>query len=142
MEGFLAIIFVVISIICASIQTAKKQQLSKTKAAANLHDMPNAPEDRLKAGPAHITPKVMRPVKVDVDLSAYEEGMSRTDADGCIGGSIESHEEEGESLAEHTAHLPAIPAAPQPRSRRVGASDLRRAVVMSEILNRPVSLRR
>lgn len=73
------------------------------------------------------------------------QGESARDADGCIGGSLGAHEEEGESHAEHAHHLARAERedeAAKPQSRRPTRSDLRRAVVMKEILDSPVSMRR
>ena len=78
-------------------------------------------------------------------------GMSRADAEGCLGGSLSGHPEEGESRAEHAEHLRKADA--QERAilrgeeralhmRTAARTELRRAVVWSEILGRPKALRR
>ena len=78
-------------------------------------------------------------------------GMSRADAEGCLGGSLSGHSEEGESRAEHAEHLRKADA--QERAilrgeeralhmRTAARAELRRAVVWSEILDRPKALRR
>ena len=78
-------------------------------------------------------------------------GMSRADADGCLGGSLSGHSEEGESRAEHAEHLRKVDA--QERAilrgeeralhmRTAARTELRRAVVWSEILDKPKALRR
>lgn len=78
-------------------------------------------------------------------------GMSRADANGCLGGSLSDHPEEGESRAEHAEHLRKADA--QERAilrgeeralhmRTAARTELRRAVVWSEILDRPKALRR
>ena len=77
-------------------------------------------------------------------------GESHVDDHGCIGGSMPDHEAEGEALAEHVMHeknraerLKAESNAVRAEDlRRPTAADLRKAVVMSEILNKPVSLRK
>lgn len=78
------------------------------------------------------------------------EGESRIDAEGCIGGTLDDHREEGETRAEHAAHLDRRDAqlreqeAAQSRAealRRAHTAELRRAVVMKEVLDKPVSLR-
>ena len=78
-------------------------------------------------------------------------GMSRADAEGCLGGSLSGHSEEGESRAEHAEHLRRVDAQERAILRgearalrlRTGArTELRRAVVWSEILDRPKALRR
>lgn len=69
------------------------------------------------------------------------------DSEGCIGGSIAHTQHEGESKAEHAEHMlrtirpaaqTAQPAVSIPQLR---TADLRKAVVMSEILDKPVSMR-
>lgn len=78
-------------------------------------------------------------------------GMSCADAEGCLGGSLSGHPEEGESRAEHAEHLRKADA--QERAilrgeeralhmRTAARTELRRAVVWSEILDRPKALRR
>lgn len=78
-------------------------------------------------------------------------GMSRADANGCLGGSLSGHPEEGETRAEHAEHLRKVDA--QERAilrgeeralhmRTAARTELRRAVVWSEILDRPKALRR
>ena len=78
-------------------------------------------------------------------------GMSRADAEGCLGGSLSGHPEEGESRAEHAEHLRKADA--QERAilrgeeralhmRTAARTELRRAVVWSEILDRPKALQR
>lgn len=81
-------------------------------------------------------------------LGAPASGESKTDAHGCIGGSMPDHESEGETIAEHAAHeqnrqqkLAEEAAFDAVSLRRPTAADLRRAVVMSEVLDKPVSLR-
>lgn len=77
-------------------------------------------------------------------------GHSATDEHGCIGGSMPEHEPEGETPAEHSAHehnraerLQAESKANHTKSpHKPTVAELRKAVVMSEILDKPVSLRR
>ena len=76
--------------------------------------------------------------------TALAQGESAHDADGCIGGSLGVHEEEGESRTEHAQHLARADReneSAKPLLRRATRSDLRRAVVMKEILDSPVSMR-
>jgi len=75
-------------------------------------------------------------------------GQSPVDDHGCIGGSMPDHEAEGETLAEHAGHE-------RERQQRIAeetalraedlhkptARDLRRAVIMSEILDKPLAFR-
>ena len=77
-------------------------------------------------------------------------GDSVTDADGCIGGSLGEHREEGESRAEHAEHVARRDAAlaaehsiaaEAAKLRNANRDELRRAVVMAEILGKPKALR-
>lgn len=83
-------------------------------------------------------------------VHASVSGESVQDEHGCIGGSMPDHEAEGESRDEHAAHekkrAERLKAESQTASRenpgKPSVSDLRKAVVMAEILDKPVSLRR
>lgn len=86
-----------------------------------------------------------------VRLDGLPSGESAVDAEGCVGGSLGAHREEGESRAEHRLHerrREAALAAECAASRRAAAvrqanvDQLRQAVVMSEILDKPKALRR
>lgn len=99
------------------------------------------PDSEEKPAP-RTTPGGSLPPRAQTTLA---QGESARDADGCIGGSLGAHEEEGESHAEHAHHLARAERedeAAKPQSRRPTRSDLRRAVVMKEILDSPVSMRR
>ena len=85
-----------------------------------------------------------------VRLDGLPSGESAVDAEGCVGGSLGAHREEGESRAEHRLHerrREAALAAECAASRRAAAvrqanvDQLRQAVVMSEILDKPKALR-
>ena len=86
-----------------------------------------------------------------VRLDGLPSGESAVDAEGCVGGSLGAHREEGERRAEHRLHerrREAALAAECAASRRAAAvrqanvDQLRQAVVMSEILDKPKALRR
>lgn len=86
-----------------------------------------------------------------VRLDGLPSGESVVDAEGCVGGSLGAHREEGERRAEHRLHerrREAALAAECAASRRTAAvrqanvDQLRQAVVMSEILDKPKALRR
>lgn len=68
----------------------------------------------------------------------HEESF--TDEAGCIGGSLPHGHEEG-SLERVTAAAEEEPAAPAYQPRTWNAGDLRRAVIMNEVLRAPVALR-
>lgn len=77
------------------------------------------------------------------------QGQSSYDDEGCVGGSLPHNHSEGESRAEHSAHIAAMRArdeeetavAAPGRLANLDPRDLRRAVVISEILGRPRALR-
>lgn len=81
-------------------------------------------------------------------VARMQSGESVTDADGCVGGSLGAHSEEGESRAEHAVHelrrsaSVAEETATVATARRIDVKQLRQAVVMSEILDKPKALRR
>ena len=81
-----------------------------------------------------------------VRLDDLPSGESAVDAEGCVGGSLGAHREEGERRAEHRLHerrREAALAAECAASRRAAAvRQARQAVVMSEILDKPKALRR
>ena len=80
---------------------------------------------------------------------AQDEGDSRVEEDGCIGGSLPHQEAHPPRAEQPPAAKPAMAAVPvqaaAPRARtplgEVNAEEMRRAVVMAEVLARPVSLR-
>lgn len=92
-----------------------------------------------------------QPPKAPQPLETLPVGESVRDAEGCVGGSLGPHREEGESRAEHAAHDRARRAALAAESaaarhaaavRHANIEQLRRAVVMAEILDKPKALRR
>lgn len=105
---------------------------------------------RAKAKPADKKAAASAPAQA-VRLDDLRSGESAVDAEGCVGGSLGAHREEGESRAEHRLHerrREAALAAECAASRRAAAvrqanvDQLRQAVVMSEILDKPKALRR
>lgn len=89
------------------------------------------------------------------DSNAVQEaspmfGQSFTDEHGCIGGSMPEHTAEGETVQEHAEHerrrVERLQAESDSvaanRPRKPSPTELRKAIVMSEILARPVGLRR
>ena len=74
------------------------------------------------------------------------QGSSAADDEGCLGGSLPHGHEEGESREEHSSHIAAMEAREKAEAavspKGIDARQLRRAVVMSEVLGRPKALRR
>ncbi len=93
--------------------------------------------------------KQAAPLKAKRKKKNPASGESPVDAHGCIGGSMPVHSAEGESLAEHAQHelerrqhlQQNAPAVAVESLRRPSQQELRRAIVMSEVLDKPVSLR-
>lgn len=78
------------------------------------------------------------------------EGSTMGDGEGCVGGSMAHDQHEGESRAEHRRHMAAIERreAAEAEAGRAGRETadlntrrLRQAVIMAEVLDRPVALR-
>lgn len=78
-------------------------------------------------------------------------GESVQDDQGCVGGSLVHHDEEGETRDEHASHLREMARDERDREearqtaaaiRQAGMAQMRRAVILSEILDKPKALRR
>lgn len=93
--------------------------------------------------------KQAAPLKAKRKKKNPASGESPVDAHGCIGGSMPVHSAEGESLAEHAQHelerrqhlQQNAPVIAVESLRRPSQQELRRAIVMSEVLDKPVSLK-
>ena len=107
------------------------------------------------------TPSAPRPAKAPkphpTPAHTYEIPVARpvpaegADSEGCLGGSMPHLHTEGESRAEHAMHMAAMERRDEeswqadPINRNLGGIDrtqLRRAVIMAEILDKPKALRR
>lgn len=104
------------------------------------------PKQRLRAKPAAVQMKL--PLR---EAASPVQGVSAMDEEGCIGGSLPHSHEEGERRAEHAEHLYAAgrqseralhAQAVSQELKDVNIEQLRRAVIMAEILDRPKALRR
>ena len=78
------------------------------------------------------------------------QGASLLDEEGCVGGSMDHDHAEGEGRAEHARHIDAVKRREAAELLERAEADnraenrvrrLREAVVMAEVLNRPVALR-
>lgn len=125
-----------------------------------LEDHLPDPDKPAAANPAAV--KVREQTSIEIETAAKQRskivkarvqeslsGESKVDEHGCIGGSMPEHTAEGESLSEHAAHermrterLEAEAAIRAADLRKPGLTELRKAVVMAEILDKPVSMRR
>lgn len=90
-------------------------------------------------------PAPPKPAPAQPTVSVSREGMSAFDDEGCLGGSMPHGHAEGESRAEHGRHVAAMEARDREEAvlerKGLDARAMRRAVVMAEVLDRPVSLR-
>ena len=108
---------------------------------AKLAQKTAAPEKAAKAAPQPA------PKPAPARMVLPKQGESFRDDDGCQVGSLGGHHAEGESAQEHAEHLRradetnAAQAGAQ-ALRGGGLPELRRAIVLSEILDRPKALRR
>lgn len=82
---------------------------------------------------------------------AFVQGVSLRDDEGCVGGSMAHEHTEGETHEEHSRHLEVLRQREASETLAAEAAlelaemnlkKLRRAVVMAEVLNKPVALRR
>lgn len=109
------------------------------KAAA--HKPPEAPA-HVQLSDAEVIDRIARADSLQEVVDALKPATEKKP-----GGSLGGESTEGESREEHARHeqrrAASIAAETKPAvSRRIGVSDLRRAVVMSEILDKPKALRR
>ena len=85
--------------------------------------------------------------KTEIERALNDRKQEHADKEGCIGGSIPHTQHEGESRAEHAEHMKraAVSAVETPGEqirKSLSAAEMRKAVIMSEILDRPKALRR
>ena len=106
-------------------------------------------EARRQARAAQPAP-VEAAVKPDPQAVRMPLGASLLDDEGCVGGSMDHDHDEGESRREHAQHVEAakrreasemLERAEAERRQTVNTRRLRQAVVMAEVLDRPVALR-
>ena len=117
---------------------------------ADLPD-PDKPAPKTVHEPTAIEVELKRNVPAKAKAKKAKKpgsGESKVDEHGCIGGSMPVHNAEGESIAEHAEHeqnwqqkLTEEAALRTESFRKPSKAELRRAVVMSEVLGKPVSLR-
>lgn len=101
--------------------------------------VPAMPESAAYSIPVPATPNVpTQPEPCEPQPHGHAEGESHSDGEGCVGGSIaHAHEESPAARRPEREQAGSAPVS----GRRIGAAQLRQAVVMSEILGRPVALR-
>ena len=151
------IVLIIIVNIFKSLTKAAKQDRQNGSATAQkpVQRMPAraaSPKPAMRKpaeAPAHIQPsnaevidQIARAESVQEVVDALKLASEKKDS-----GSLGGENTEGESREEHARHeqrrAASIAAEAKPTvSRRIGVSDLRRAVVMSEIRDKPKALRR
>ena len=176
MEGFLSVIVVIIAALLSSKLNKKKNARQNafqdpvaknapihtaSKPAVKASASQNAAErearlaalrekraERLKAARATAAPQAvaMQP-KAAQAHEPVPQGMSLSDDEGCVGGSLPHDHSEGESHEDHARHMAAYAQREldeRTHEARAGLalSDVRRAVVMAEILGKPRALQR
>lgn len=117
----------------------KKQYKQLQRMLAELAEPDQTPQEEVQE--TTLTP-------FSLPLSEHEEGFSKHDDFGCVGGSMLHGEHEGiefpgheHSIQTRDSHSSIDPEISHERLR-LGASDMKRAVIMAEVLGRPVSRRR
>jgi len=124
-------------------QSAKKPAAAKGADANELLKAIEAARQAKANGKS--APKAKELTAIEQAAGLQKSGIA--DSEGCIGGSIPHTQHEGESKTEHDRHMrrmtrPASPdAQPAVSIQKLRTEDLRKAVVMSEILNKPKALR-
>lgn len=144
----LMVIFVIVS--------DRKSKAKKGAAAAAPRAKPAPARARwVRETPPPVVPAEPAPPDIAVGegepVWAAESCVPEGDGEGCLGGSLEHDQHEGESRAEHARHLDAVErrlaaeAEAESVARELGALNrrrLRNAVIMAEVLGKPKALSR
>ena len=118
----------------------RRLEALKQQAEAKLEEVSKA----LDAPPA-------KPAAAPAAQPVFAQGGSLSDDEGCVGGSMAHEHTEGETRAEHRRHVEELHRREAEETRATLAAQelaelnvqrMRRAVVMAEILDKPVALRR
>ena len=144
MEALFAILWV-IAITAITMKMNKKQQQMKKKVPSRIAAKPmKIVEEWINATPPQTAAESVGTVPEDI------EGPADHDEEGCVGGSMAHDRHEGESRAEHRRHMAAVTRREREEVQAREAAEsagsvnvrrLREAVVMAEILDKPVALR-
>ena len=146
MDAIIAIILLIVFVSISGSIKKKNPPKQGNKRPQNVPHMTVSAPEQVKPVTVHKTLHAKGSAPI-LSTEAYPaEGESFIDDHGCIGGSLGFHSEEGESLQEHAAHMAsALPLTDKRTTQTTGrfsAADIRKAVIMREILDRPKSLRR
>ena len=141
----------------APIHTAPKPaakaaaSLSKAEREARLTQLREKRAERMKAAKVTAAPQaVAMQAQAAQTVEPVPQGTSLTDDEGCVGGSLPHDHEEGEGHEEHARHMADYARRELDERTReehaghagLNLSDVRRAVVMAEILGKPKALQR
>ncbi|MBQ8972784.1 MAG: hypothetical protein IJ074_06875 [Clostridia bacterium] len=160
MEDLGGIIVVILLIVLGSLSKRKKPNTTGAKGTAQRRPAPQpAPRasasfqkafQAAKVGAPPIAAAKTAPSPTPEPIAArMEMGFSVEDEEGCVGGSLGAHSEEGENREEHAAHMrksdsiptPKVEIAPRRTTRRLTAAEMQQAVVTAEILGKPRAMR-
>ena len=153
---FLVFLLIVAFVFISDSKKGKKGQKGKPRKAASIgkrfEDLRERAERELRE--AVEVPQPVDDVEEEYASEpeqAFVQGVSALDDEGCVGGSMEHIHTEGETREEHRRHVEALHQREREETLAAEAATelaemnlqkLRRAVVMAEILDKPVSLRR
>ena len=153
---FLVFLLIVAFVFISDSKKGKKGQKGKPRKAASIgkrfEDLRERAERELRE--AVEVPQPVDDVEEEYASEpeqAFVQGVSALDDEGCVGGSMEHIHTEGETHEEHRRHVEilrqrereeTLAAEAATELAEMNLQKLRRAVVMAEILDKPVSLRR
>lgn len=113
----------------------------------NLNWAASSPEPKKADGPGNLTGSPLlqnsprEEMESRLETATLSEGFSREDDEGCVGGSMKHTESEGRMHARVLTQAAAPAEATAATVSVVSSAQLRQAVIMSEILRAPVTLR-
>ena len=116
-----------------------------------LEELRKQAETRLEEASRAFDAPQAAPASAPAAQSVFAQGGSLSDEEGCVGGSMAHEHTEGESHEEHRRHVEELHRREAEETRATLAAQelaamnvqrMRRAVVMAEILDKPVALRR
>jgi len=145
---FIIILYVVISAVAGSQKSKKDAQTRAMQEKLEKEQIPGLnPSGRTQASAAPQQKKapMQAPVleraalKSALEVHLQTEGRGSVPMQAPMSASMEGHATEGIKTVHHPVHAAAKPAA---YSGRPDIGDLRRMIIMKEILDKPVSLRR
>ena len=154
---FLVFLLIVIFVFVSEGKKGKKGGKGKRRGSLNLREQFESFKERAEQDFREVV-EVPEPVDDEIEEEyapepepVFDQGVSPMDDEGCVGGSMEHVHTEGETHEEHRRHVEilrqrereeTLAAEAATELAEMNLQKLRRAVVMAEILDKPVSLRR